>query len=116
MFTGIVEATAKILSTTDAGFTIERPPFFDDVKLGASINVSGVCLTIVELTDQSLRFDVIDETWNKTTFRSLKSGDYVNLERAMKADARLDGHIVQGHVEGVGVVVGVSSIPRPLPP
>jgi riboflavin synthase alpha subunit/very-short-patch-repair endonuclease len=116
VFTGIVEAKAKILSKTDAGFTIERPPFFDDVKLGSSISVSGVCLSIVEFDVTSMRFDVIDETWDKTNLRDLRVGDLVNLERAMKAGDRLDGHVVQGHVEGVGVVVGVSSIPRPLPP
>ncbi len=99
-----MEATAKILSTTDVGFAVQRPPSFDDVKLGSSISVAGVCLSIVELTDHSMHFDVIDETLAKTTLGSLAEGTLVNLERAMLAGARLDGHVVQGHIEGVGEV------------
>lgn len=104
MFTGIVEYTAKIIQNTGHTLVLERPATFDDVKLGSSIAVAGVCLSIVELTDHSMRFDVIDETLAKTTLGSLKVGDLVNVERAMKADARLDGHVVQGHIEGVGEV------------
>ena len=116
MFTGIIESVARIVENTGHRLVLERPAMFDDVKLGSSIAVAGVCLSIVELSDTSIRFDVVDETLSKTTLDSLKVGDTVNLERAMLSGSRLDGHIVQGHVENVGVVVGVSSIPQPLPP
>lgn len=105
MFTGIIEATAAVLEKTPSGLTIERPVSFDDVKIGSSICVSGACLSVVELTPSSLRFDIIEETWKKTKLRTLKSGDRVNLERAMKASDRVNGHLVQGHVEGVGLVL-----------
>lgn len=104
MFTGIIETTAKVLSKASGGLTIERPASFDDVKIGSSICVAGACLSIVELTPSSMRFDVVDETWAKTRLGELKKGERVNLERAMKASDRLDGHVVQGHVEGVGTV------------
>ncbi|UPA23041.1 riboflavin synthase [Candidatus Peribacteria bacterium] len=100
MFTGIIEATAGVLKSTDGSLILERPAMFDDIKLGASICVSGVCLSIVAFDDQSMRFDVIDETLSKTTLGDLKSGDVVNLERALKVSDRFEGHIVQGHVEG----------------
>ncbi|MSR87110.1 riboflavin synthase [Candidatus Peribacteria bacterium] len=104
MFTGIIEATAQILNATGNGVVIARPQSFDDLKIGSSVSVSGVCLSIVELTSDTMRFDVVDETLQKTTIGSFKKGDRVNLERAMRSDSRLDGHVVQGHVEGVGLV------------
>lgn len=127
MFTGIIEAAAKIIEARDGLLIIERPTSFTDIKEGSSIAVSGVCLSVEELNKKSIRFSVVPETIRKTTLGSKKEGDLVNLERAMRADGRLDGHIVQGHVEGVGEVItfessssprppNVSSIPRPLPP
>ncbi len=117
MFTGLIETTAEVLDRTDGGITVARPRIFDDVTIGSSVAVSGACLTIVELTDASMRFDVVPETWARTTLGKKQKGDRVNLERALRADGRFEGHVVQGHVEGVGVIVSVSSsIPRPLPP
>ena len=107
VFTGIIEATAGVLERTSDGLTIERPPLFSDLKIGSSICVSGVCLSVVELTPESMQFDVVQETWDRTKLGSLQKGDRVNLERAMKADSRLEGHIVQGHVDSVGEVVSV---------
>lgn len=104
MFTGIIEATARVLENTGHQLLVERPAIFDDIKLGSSISVSGVCLSIVSFDASTMRFDVIDETLAKTKLGSLKAGDLVNVERAMLAGARLDGHIVQGHVENVGFV------------
>ncbi len=104
MFTGIIEATAEILKNEGHRLIIERPNMFDDIKLGSSISVSGVCLSIVSFDDDSMSFDVVDETLSKTKLGSLKASDRVNLERSMRADSRLDGHVVQGHVEGVGIV------------
>ncbi len=105
MFTGMIEATGKILEKGENTLSIERPVSFDDLKLGSSIAVAGTCLSIVGLGDALMRFDVVPETWSKTKLGNLKAGDYVNLERAMKASDRLDGHIVQGHIEGTGKVV-----------
>ena len=119
MFTGIIEATAAILDPSPTTFTIERPGSFTDITIGSSICVSGVCLTIVEFDDASMTFTVVEETLKKSTLGSFKKGDRVNLERAMKAGDRLDGHVVQGHVEGTGKVVApppqlTVSIPKDL--
>lgn len=105
MFTGIIEATAQVREKSPNGLTLERPASFDDLKVGSSVAVAGVCLTVTRLTDAFMEFDVIPETWSKTMLHDLHMGDAVNLERAMKAGARLDGHIVQGHAEGAGKVV-----------
>jgi riboflavin synthase len=104
MFTGIIESTGAILQKSDTQLTVERPASFDDLKLGASIAISGVCLTVVEMSETQMTFDVVAETWSKTKLGDLQVGDLVNLERALRADGRLDGHIVQGHVEEVGIV------------
>lgn len=104
MFTGIVEATAKILDKTSRGLAIERPKRFTDIKIGSSVCVSGACLSVVKLVGDSMVFDVVPETLKKSRLGTLKKGDMVNLERAMKAGDRMNGHIVQGHVEGVGIV------------
>lgn len=78
---------------------------FDDIQMGSSIAVSGVCLSVVEFDAKTMRFDMVPETLQKTKLGQLHSGDTVNLERAMKAGARFEGHVVQGHVEGTGEVV-----------
>ena len=117
MFTGIIEATARVQESGNGILVIERPKTFDDLRIGSSIAVAGVCLSVVKLNKNCIQFEVVPETLQKTTLGSYKEGDTVNLERAMKVDARLDGHIVQGHVEGVGEVRSVStSSPRPPPP
>ncbi len=105
MFTGIVETTAKILQKTPTGLTLERPEIFDDVKQGSSISVSGACLTVAQLDRTALHFDVVQETWDRTKLGALAVGDRVNLERALAANGRFEGHVVQGHVEGVGRVI-----------
>lgn len=107
MFTGIVETSAKILEKTESGLTIERPTFFDDCKIGASINVSGVCLSIIRLDDASMSFDVVPETFLRTNLGALQVGEYVNVERALRANARFEGHVVQGHVEGTAEVAEI---------
>src|SRR3989344_3446617 len=104
MFTGLIEATAKVLECSEQGIVIKRPSSFDDIRIGSSIAVSGACLTVAELTSASMRFDVHEETWKRTKLGELKKGDHVNLERAMKISDRLEGHIVQGHVDGVARV------------
>jgi|CXWL01.1.fsa_nt_gi riboflavin synthase len=104
MFTGIVETTANVLKNTRHHLVLQRPAIFDDIKIGSSIAVSGVCLSVVHFDDTSMSFDVVEETLHKTKLGSLKKGDRVNVERAMKASDRLDGHIVQGHVDATGIV------------
>ncbi len=109
MFTGIIEATAEVLARDDHSIIIARPRGFDDLKLGSSIAISGVCLTVVKMDEASLIFDVVPETFAKSAMGKLKKGDCVNLERAMRADGRFDGHVVQGHIEGVGEVTKIDA-------
>ncbi len=104
MFTGIIEATAKVLKMSTNALTLERPKSFDDINIGSSIAVSGVCLSIVSFDQMSMSFDVVETTFEKTKLGELLVGDPVNLERAMKANGRFEGHMVLGHCEGVGRV------------
>ena len=104
MFTGIVETTAAVMERTESRLTLARPSSFTDVKLGSSIAVNGVCLTVVDLQSDSFAFDVVGETWRRTNLGDLLVGNAVNLERAMPANGRFEGHVVQGHVEGVATV------------
>lgn len=108
MFTGIIEATAKVLERTSGVLVLARPASFDDMKIGSSICVSGVCLSVVSFDQNQMQFDVVAETWSKTKLGSLNAGDQVNLERALRADGRFEGHVVQGHVEGVAEVIALT--------
>ncbi len=110
MFTGIIESTAKVLSKTDSGLVLARPTMFDDLKIGCSIAVSGVCLSVTAFDASSMSFDVVATTLEKTKLGSLRIGDLVNLERALPANGRLEGHIVLGHCEGVARVEGFSNV------
>lgn len=114
MFTGIVEEVGTVAAqtqltdadgATSARLTIEGPGVLGDARHGCSIAVNGVCLTVVEHDERTFVADVMGETLRWTTLGGLGVGDPVNLERAMPAGGRLDGHIVQGHVDGVGEVV-----------
>jgi riboflavin synthase len=112
MFTGIVEELGEVLalerSADAAVLVVLAPGVGQDVSVGASIAVDGVCLTMTGAEPapdgRSLRFDVMAETLHRSTLGRLRPGDVVNLERAVRADGRLGGHIVQGHVDGVAVV------------
>ena len=109
MFTGIVEDKGKILRTDVRGegrrVILRVPPHLTDLQLGDSINVNGACLTVVEKTGESIAVDVSSETLEKTTFRDMRQGEEVNLERALRLSDRLGGHIVTGHVDAVGTLV-----------
>ncbi len=107
MFTGIIEEKASVQRSGDGRLTLSRPESFTDITIGSSIAIAGVCLSVVELDDQSMTFDVVVETMNKSALGALQKGDCVNLERAMRADDRFEGHMVQGHVEGVGEVLSM---------
>jgi riboflavin synthase len=108
MFTGIVEHVGRIEAIEEesdlARLRIDVGPLAEGVKLGDSIAVCGACLTVTHQDGSQLAFDVINETLEKTRLGSLRVGDAVNLERAMAAGARFDGHLVQGHVDGLGRV------------
>jgi riboflavin synthase len=108
MFTGIVETVGRIEAIETIGdfavLRIDLGPIGSGVKLGDSIAVAGVCLTVSAIEPDGFQFEVVAETLEKTRIGQLVAGDTVNLERAVMATARLDGHIVQGHVDGVGRV------------
>lgn len=107
MFTGIVEELGEITEVERlpgaARLTVRGPLASSDARPGDSIAVSGVCLTVVEVTGDSFTVDVVDETLRRSGLAGIAAGDRVNLERATAAGDRLGGHIVQGHVDGTGV-------------
>lgn len=107
MFTGIVTRVGTVAARLDAGETlglvIEAP--YPDLTVGESIAVNGACLTVVETGEGQFRVDVVGATRGRTTLGELDHGDQVNLERAMAVGDRFGGHIVQGHVDGVGTVI-----------
>jgi riboflavin synthase len=105
MFTGIIEETGKVQSITKDKIVIECSKVLENTKLGDSIAVNGVCLTVVELLTKGFTADISPETSKITILHKLKNGDIVNLERAMKADGRFGGHIVSGHVDGLGKII-----------
>lgn len=101
MFTGIVEKTGRILKP---GRRLGIETGWDDLRLGESVSVAGVCLTVARLTKTAAEFDLVAETLQKTNLGALRKGDRVNLERALRQGDRISGHLVQGHVEGTGRV------------
>ena len=112
MFTGIIEERGRVLgweTTPDGGarLTVSAPLAASDAAHGDSIAVSGVCLTVVDLGDGRFTADVMGQTLAVSAIADLQPGDDVNLERAAKVGDRLGGHIVQGHVDGTGVVLEV---------
>lgn len=108
MFTGIVETVGRVSAIEPRGeltaLEIEAPQILAGVAVGDSVAVSGACLTVTAVGEGSLRFEAVKETLDRTSLGDLGLGSRVNLERALRADARLDGHIVQGHVDGTGTV------------
>ena len=112
MFTGIVEETGEItdVTMTDEGRRLRIATSFDGLSQGASISVSGACLTVEAFGDGWFSVFLATETLDRTYLGDLAVGDQVNLERAMAADDRFDGHVVQGHVDGTAEVVDVQRI------
>lgn len=107
MFTGIVEERGRVETTGAGRLVVDAHTVVRDSDVGASVSVNGVCLTVVERTDTSLRFDLSEQTLERTCLGDLRPGDPVNLERPVTLVARLGGHLVQGHVDGVGQVTRV---------
>ncbi len=108
MFTGIIETVGKVTGVDrgaeSACLHIDAPGLAEELRIGDSVAVNGACLTVTAGEGSQVTFEAVRETLEKTNLGALRPGGRVNLERALRADGRLDGHIVQGHVDGVGVV------------
>src|SRR5262245_54431576 len=114
MFTGLVEELAAVERVDRTGsrrrgfaihLVVKAPLVAKDTKIGDSIAVSGCCLTVVKKTRNLLAFDAGSETLSRTTFDRLRAGDKVNLERSLRLNERLGGHLVTGHVDGLGTLI-----------
>ena len=105
MFTGIVEELGRLRSRDGQRFVVEASVVLEDAKIGDSMAHNGCCLTIVEIGDGWYAVDAVDETLRRTNLGDLRVGDPINLERPVRPNDRLGGHIVQGHVDAVGEVV-----------
>jgi len=114
MFTGLVDEVGTVVSIVQNGgnhrITIKAPESAKELKEGNSIAVSGVCLTALDINAESFCADLAKETWTRTSFSRITEGAEVNLELPLKVDARMGGHIVQGHVDGTGRLVGLEPV------
>lgn len=115
MFTGLIEEVGRVeridVDGERARLSIHAPTVSSDLPIGASVAVNGVCLTAVEVRADAFDVDVMRETLRATALGRLAPGDRLNLERALRLDARLGGHLVQGHVDAVGTVLDVETVP-----
>ena len=107
MFTGIVEEIGTINSLVNNVLTIQAEKVLADIKLGDSISVNGTCLTVVNFTESKFSVDLAPETLRRTAFGNLNPDETVNLERALAANDRFGGHMVQGHVDATGRVISI---------
>ncbi len=111
MFTGIIEEQATVANIKHAKnlsvLTVTAHKVIRGTKIGESISVNGVCLSVIRLLGKSVSFEMMKETLETTTLGKIKAGDRVNLERAMKADSRFGGHFVTGHVDTVGTIENI---------
>ncbi|MGF3103283.1 riboflavin synthase [Rossellomorea sp. DUT-2] len=114
MFTGIIEEIGSIermkKSSSSMELTITAGRVLEDVQIGDSISVNGVCLTVTSFSSRQFQVDVMPETFEGTTLRNLSHGSKVNLERAMAANGRFGGHFVNGHVDGIGTIVRIEKV------
>jgi riboflavin synthase len=114
MFTGIIEEVGHVTSITNENenrrLTVSALHLVKELKKGDSIAVSGVCLTALDIKPDSFCADLAKETWTRTSFSRMTEGAEVNLELPLKVDARMGGHIVQGHVDGTGRLIGLEPI------
>ena len=113
MFTGIIEEVGKIQriqkGVKSVALTIQGYMIFNDLRLGDSVSVNGVCLTVSSHSSNDFTADIMRETLNRSSLGSLIVGSRVNLERAMPVNGRLGGHIVSGHIDGTGVITNIQS-------
>ena len=114
MFTGIIEEVGRVENIVNRQrrrrITVSSTYLVKELKEGASIAVSGVCLTAIEITASTFAADLAEETWNRTSLSRIKPGALLNLELPMRADGRFGGHIVQGHVDGTGKFLALDPI------
>jgi len=114
MFTGIIEAVGKVAAIDRGGsnvrLSIAAGKVAEDVQLGDSVAINGVCLTVVEATPPVLSFEAVPETLRRTSLGDLRPGSSVNLERALPVGGRLGGHVVQGHVDGTGRIASIRPV------
>src|ERR1700682_1128183 len=114
MFTGIIEEVGRVVKIEQRGenrrITVETVNTAKELATGQSVAVSGVCLTALDIKPKSFSADLAPETWTRTSFSRIHEGARVNLELPMKADGRFGGHIVQGHVDGVGKLIALDRI------
>ncbi len=111
MFTGLVESLGNVASLENRGeqaWLSISIPFASELQLGDSVAVNGCCLTVAELGEECVRFDVLAQTLRVTSLGRLEGGSVVNLERALRVGDRLGGHFVQGHVDAVGEILSIS--------
>ena len=115
MFTGLVEEVGTVASIVERGgnhrITIHAPDTAKELHTGNSVAVSGVCLTALDIKPDSFCADLAEETWTRTSFSRITDGAQVNLELPLKADGRMGGHMVQGHVDGTARFVALEPIP-----
>jgi riboflavin synthase len=104
MFTGLVETTGTLVAASPGRLIIAASVIAADAAPGDSIAVNGCCLTVTEIRGDHLTFDILDETRRRTNLQATRPGQRVNLERALRADARLGGHFVTGHIEATGLI------------
>jgi riboflavin synthase alpha subunit len=111
MFTGIVERTARVIAVADGPMfrRLTLASHWGDLRAGESIAINGVCLTVAEMAADRVGFDVIQETLSKTNLGLLQADDQVHVERSLRVGDRLDGHFVQGHVDGTAPLVAQTS-------
>ncbi|MDH1601195.1 MULTISPECIES: riboflavin synthase [Empedobacter] len=112
MFTGIVEGVGKLIKAEKDQSNLHlwiEADFCEELKIDQSVAHNGVCLTVVDFKDGLYKVTAIEETLRKTNFNTLKNGDLINLERCLQYNGRIDGHIVQGHVDQTGKVVSIEN-------
>jgi len=110
VFTGIIESTGQVKATGKNSLTIKVPKLISELKVGSSIAVDGVCLTVIKKDKYSFVADVMPITLERTMLGELKKDDQVNLELAMSGDKRFEGHIVGGHIEGVAEMIDMKIV------
>jgi len=113
MFSGIIQDLGEILSVEKkegGSIFIIKTGFDKEINIGDSISVNGVCLTVVDFKDDKLHFNVVNETINRSSLMNIDIGKHVNLEKSLKYNENISGHLVQGHVEGLGVILNIKHI------
>ena len=116
MFTGIVEEIGIIKSikqgTKSAVLNIQANKILEDIKIGDSINTNGICLTVTGFDSTGFMVDVMFETIKRTNLNDLQPGSKVNLERALRITDRLGGHLVSGHIDGIGIITNTKKVDK----